>query len=57
MRDMPDPKIRADEVAVKVIRVGLCGTDAEINHGVYGKPPDGEELLILKETDVLAVLK
>src|SRR5437660_667687 len=47
MRDMPDPKIRADEVAVRVIRVGLCGTDAEINHGVYGKPPDGEELLIL----------
>jgi threonine dehydrogenase-like Zn-dependent dehydrogenase len=27
--------------------VGLCGTDAEINHGLYGKPPEGDEYLIL----------
>jgi threonine dehydrogenase-like Zn-dependent dehydrogenase len=47
MRDMPDPKMSAAEVAVKMLRVGLCGTDAEINHGLYGKPPDGEEFLIL----------
>lgn len=47
MRDMPDPKLRPDELAVKMLRVGLCGTDAEINHGLYGKPPDGEEFLIL----------
>jgi threonine dehydrogenase-like Zn-dependent dehydrogenase len=47
MSDMPDPKMRPDEVAVKMIRVGLCATDAEINHGVYGKPPDGDEFLIL----------
>src|SRR5215471_17331304 len=36
MRDMPDPKMKPDEVAVKMIRVGLCGT-----------PPDGDEFLIL----------
>jgi threonine dehydrogenase-like Zn-dependent dehydrogenase len=30
-----------------VLRVGLCGTDAEINHGLYGKAPDGDEFLIL----------
>jgi threonine dehydrogenase-like Zn-dependent dehydrogenase len=47
MRDMADPAMGADQVAVKVLRVGLCGTDAEINHGLYGKPPDGEEFLIL----------
>jgi threonine dehydrogenase-like Zn-dependent dehydrogenase len=47
MRDMPDPKLKADQVAVKMIRVGLCGTDAEINHGLYGKAPDGDEFLIL----------
>ena len=47
MRDMPDPKMKPDQVAVKMLRVGLCGTDAEINHGLYGKPPDGEEFLIL----------
>ena len=47
MRDMPDPAMSPDHVAVKMLRVGLCGTDAEINHGLYGKPPDGDEFLIL----------
>ena len=47
MRDMPDPKLESDLVAVRMLRVGLCGTDAEINEGRYGKPPDGEEFLIL----------
>ena len=47
MRDMPDPRMSDDQVAVKMLRVGLCGTDAEINHGLYGKPPDGDEFLIL----------
>jgi glucose 1-dehydrogenase len=47
MRDMADPRMGDDEVAVKMLRVGLCGTDAEINHGLYGKPPEGEEFLIL----------
>ena len=47
MRDMPDPQMAADHVAVKMIRVGLCGTDAEINQGLYGKPPEGSDFLIL----------
>jgi threonine dehydrogenase-like Zn-dependent dehydrogenase len=47
MRDMPDPKMKPTDVAVKMLRVGLCGTDAEINHGLYGKPPEGDEFLIL----------
>jgi threonine dehydrogenase-like Zn-dependent dehydrogenase len=47
MRDMPDPEMKPDQVAVKMVRVGLCGTDVEINNGLYGKPPDGERFLIL----------
>lgn len=47
MREMPDPRMKPDQVAVKMIRVGLCGTDAEINHGLYGKAPEGDEFLIL----------
>jgi threonine dehydrogenase-like Zn-dependent dehydrogenase len=46
-RDMPDPKLEADLVAVKVLRVGLCATDAEIYKGAYGEAPPGEEFLIL----------
>ena len=52
MRDMPDPKMKSDEVAVKMLRVGLCGTDAEINHGVYGQPPAGSEFLILGHENI-----
>jgi threonine dehydrogenase-like Zn-dependent dehydrogenase len=47
MRDMPDPVLTADLVAVRVLRVGVCATDREINKGQYGKAPDGEEFLIL----------
>ena len=36
MRDMPDPKLKPDQVAVKMIRAGLCRTDAEIGHGLFG---------------------
>ena len=47
MRDMPDPELTRHQVAVKMIRAGLCGTDAEIGHGVYGEAPNGNEYLIL----------
>jgi glucose 1-dehydrogenase len=47
MRDMPDPKLKADQVAVKMIRAGLCRTDAEIGHGLFGRAPAGDEYLIL----------
>jgi threonine dehydrogenase-like Zn-dependent dehydrogenase len=47
MRDMPDPSMRSDEIAVRTIRVGLCATDLEIEQGVYGEAPDGDEFLIV----------
>ena len=40
MRDMPDPRLKPDQVAVKMIRAGLCRTDAEISHGLFGQAPD-----------------
>jgi threonine dehydrogenase-like Zn-dependent dehydrogenase len=47
LRDMPDPPLGPDEVAVRMVRAGLCATDAEINEGLYGEAPRGEEFLIL----------
>lgn len=47
MRDMPDPKLKPDQVIVKMVRVGLCGTDGEINQGLYGQAPAGDQYLIL----------
>lgn len=52
MRDMPDPKLASEDVAVRVLRVGLCGTDVEINEGRYGAPPDDDEFLILGHENV-----
>ncbi|MCG3111164.1 MAG: glucose 1-dehydrogenase [Candidatus Manganitrophus sp. SB1] len=34
-------------VLVKVLRVGVDGTDREINEALYGTPPPGEDFLIL----------
>lgn len=50
LRDVPEPTLGpADRrgVRVKVLRVGLDGTDKEINAGEYGAPPPGADYLIL----------
>lgn len=47
MRDVPDPEFKPEQVRVKVVRAGLCGTDAEINAGLYGQAPAGSDYLIL----------
>ena len=45
--DIPRPIPKADEVLIKTIRCGLCGTDREIiRRGIPDVPP-GEEYLIL----------
>jgi len=35
------------EVPVRILEVGVCGTDREIVHGLFGVPPDGEDFLVL----------
>ncbi len=51
LRDVPKPKVSdvADGhgVLVKLLRVGVDGTDKEINAAEYGAPPPGDEYLIL----------
>ena len=34
-------------VPVRVLEVGVCGTDREIVHGLFGVAPDGEDFLVL----------
>jgi threonine dehydrogenase-like Zn-dependent dehydrogenase len=49
--EMPKPSI--DEIAggrgvlVKVLRVGVDGTDKEINNAEYGAPPSGSDFLVI----------
>ena len=46
--DIPEPALDGDRaVKVRVLRVGLDGTDREINAGDYGAPPPGVDYLIL----------
>jgi glucose 1-dehydrogenase len=47
VRDVADPHVGDGEVLVDVVRVGLCGTDAEIERGDYGRAPDGAGTLVL----------
>jgi glucose 1-dehydrogenase len=42
------PQLTADhQVRIKSLEVGICGTDKEICHFVYGSPPEGFEYLVI----------
>src|SRR5680860_366583 len=41
------PKMGPSDVAIKVIRVGVCGTDREIIHGLIGRAPDEARELVI----------
>jgi L-iditol 2-dehydrogenase len=32
-RDVPTPEIRSDQVLIKIIRIGICGSDIHVFHG------------------------
>src|SRR5438067_5819474 len=46
--DHPEPKnSRPNEVKIKMLEVGVCGTDKEICHFDYGTPPVDSDYLVL----------
>lgn len=46
--DRPQPKITRDtEVRLRMLEVGVCGTDHEIARFEYGTPPSGEPYLVM----------
>ena len=51
MLEMPQPAVEdvpgGRGVLVRVLRVGGCGTDKEINAGEYGTAPEGSEFLVI----------
>ena len=51
LRDIPEPKLEdvpgGRGVLVRILRIGLDGTDKEINAGEYGSAPDGFDYLVL----------
>src|SRR5256885_14287987 len=49
--EMPKPVVgevpNGRGVLVKVLRVGVDGTDKEINNAEYGAPPPGDDFLVI----------
>jgi threonine dehydrogenase-like Zn-dependent dehydrogenase len=46
--DHPAPRISSDhQVKIRSLEVGICGTDKEICHFVYGSPPEGFDYLVI----------
>lgn len=44
---VPDVRLTAGQVLLRPLEVGVCGTDEEITHGLFGRAPAGDEHLIL----------
>jgi threonine dehydrogenase-like Zn-dependent dehydrogenase len=45
--DRPEPQVQAeDEIKLRVLRVGICGTDREEAAGGRSKAPQGDDLVI-----------
>jgi glucose 1-dehydrogenase len=46
--DHPEPgSLAGDQVGIRILEVGICGTDREIATYEYGLPPQGSDYLIL----------
>jgi threonine dehydrogenase-like Zn-dependent dehydrogenase len=45
--DVPDVRPEAGQVSLRVLEVGVCGTDREISEGVFGLPPEDADELVL----------
>ncbi len=46
LQDLDPPKPRPSEALLRVLKLGIDGTDLEINQGLYGEPPAGSDFLV-----------
>ena len=53
--DVPAVRAHDDAVLMRVLEVGVCGTDREISEGLFGVPADGDALVLGHES--LAVVE
>lgn len=45
--EVPEPRPSGDEVLLRTLEVGVCGTDREISEGLFGVAPAGAEKMVL----------
>ncbi|MDP9172095.1 MAG: glucose 1-dehydrogenase [Acidobacteriota bacterium] len=56
--DFPEPHIESPtQVKLRILNVGVCGTDREIASFLYGAPPDGSDYLVLGHEAVGEVIE
>ena len=52
------PRISApDQVRLRMLDIGVCGTDKEICSFEYGTPPDGDDHLVIGHESVAEVVE
>src|ERR671930_2456511 len=56
VEDVPAVAARKDELLLRTLEVGVCGTDREISAGLFGVAPEGEQSLVLGH-EALAVVE
>ena len=47
LSEVDTPKPKSSEVLLRVLRLGIDGTDRDINAGFYGAPPEGSDFLVV----------
>lgn len=56
--EAPEPELRAPtDVKLRMLEVGVCGTDREIARFDYGTPPDGSDHLIIGHESIAEVIE
>src|SRR5262249_39929154 len=56
--DVAEPELRRnDEVRFRILEVGVCGTDRALAEFAIGRPPDGEQQLVLGHETLGEVLE
>jgi threonine dehydrogenase-like Zn-dependent dehydrogenase len=53
VEDVPDPK--GDGVLLRVLEVGVCGTDREIDEGLFGVAPESSDRLVIGHESLAVV--
>ena len=56
VEEVPEPQLGDGEVLLRVLEVGVCGTDREIAHGQFGVAPGDSRSLVLGH-EALAVVE
>lgn len=56
--DHPDPKMFSPtDVTLRVLEVGVCGTDKEISSFEYGTPPGGSDYLVIGHESLAEIVE